>query len=343
MIDLKEIILKLSQNHRLNEEEASKAFSIIMSGEAQASQVGAFLMALRLRGETITEITAAAKLMRLKAKTIEAPEGAIDTCGTGGDASGTYNISTAAAIVIAAAGVPVAKHGNKAQSSKLGSGSAEVLATLGVNIEADLETVRHSLWTNHIGFLMAPNHHLAMQHVGQIRKDIGMRTIFNLLGPLANPAGTKRQLLGVYSQEWIEPLAQVLGNLGAEKAWVVHGTDGLDELTTTGPSYVTEWAHQRIRSFMISPEEAGLPLSNPDSLKGGTAEFNARAMRQIFEGQKCAYRDIVLLNASAGLIIANKINTLKEGVMLATQIIDSGQALAKLNRMISLSHHQSPY
>ena len=248
---MKSLLGRVAAGEKLNEDDAEAAFDIIMSGDATPAQIGAFLMALRVRGETVDEITGAARIMRAKATALDAPPGAIDTCGTGGDASGTFNISTAAAIIVAACGVPVAKHGNRALSSK--SGSADVLAALGVKIDADIRLVRESLWENNIGFLMAPRHHSAMRHVAGVRVELGTRTLFNLLGPLSNPAGTKRQIVGVFAEHWVEPLAKVLGRLGAEWAWVVHGSDGLDELTTTGPSQVAEWHDGTIRRFDLTP------------------------------------------------------------------------------------------
>ncbi|MBF0307183.1 MAG: anthranilate phosphoribosyltransferase, partial [Alphaproteobacteria bacterium] len=249
MSGMKDMIARVADGRPLSEAEAEAAFEIIMSGDATPAQIGGFLMALRVRGETVEEIAGAARVMRAKALRVDAPEGAIDTCGTGGDGAGTYNVSTAAALVAAACGVPVAKHGNRALSSK--SGSADVLTALGVKIDADVSLVREALWTAHIGFLMAPRHHNAMRHVAGPRVELGVRTLFNLLGPLSNPAGTRRQLIGVFAERWVRPLAEVLGRLGAERAWVVHGSDGLDELTTTGPSLVAEWRNGHLTTFEI--------------------------------------------------------------------------------------------
>ena len=262
----KELLAFVADGGSLSQEQAEEAFEIIMSGDATPSQIGAFLMALRVRGETVDEITGAARVMRAKATHLEAPNGAIDTCGTGGDASGTYNVSTGAALVAAACGVPVAKHGNRALSSK--AGSADVMSALGVNIEADMELVKESLWRNNIGFLMAPRHHAAMRHVAPTRVELGTRTIFNLLGPLSNPANARRQLLGVFHRQWIEPMAEVLGSLGSERAWVVHGSDGLDELTTTGASYVAELNDGKVSTFEVRPEDAELSRASPGDLKG---------------------------------------------------------------------------
>jgi anthranilate phosphoribosyltransferase len=334
--DLKPLLATLATGRRLSEREAETAFDIIMSGNATAAQMGAFLMGLRVRGESVEEITAGARVMRQKALAMDAPPGAIDTCGTGGDNSGTLNISTAAALVVAACGVPVAKHGNRSLSSR--SGSADVLTALGVNIQADLALVRRSLWENRIGFLMAPRHHGAMRHVGAARVELGTRTIFNLLGPLSNPAGAKRQLVGVFAEEWIEPLARVLGNLGAERAWVVHGSDGLDELTVTGPSHVAEFHDGRVTRFSVTPEEAGLGRHRPDDIKGGDPAENAAALKALLAGATGAYRDIVLLNSAAALLVAGAAQDLAHGVARARIAIDSGQAAGVLERLVAITN-----
>ena len=336
MTDLKALIGKVAQGTPLNEAEAERAFDIIMSGNATPAQMGAFLMALRVRGETVDEITGAARIMRAKALPIEAPPGAIDTCGTGGDGAGTWNISTAAALVVAAAGVPVAKHGNRALSSQ--SGAADVLAALGVNLDCDMALVKRALWENKICFLMAPRHHSAMRHVGPTRVELGTRTIFNLLGPLSNPAGARRQIVGVFSAQWVEPLAQVLGKLGSERAWVMHGSDGLDELTTTGPSKVAEWADGRVRSFEVSPEQVGLKRAKPEDLRGGDAATNAAALRALLDGEAGAYRDIVLLNAGAALLVSGKAERLQDGVRLAAEVIDNRHARHVLDRLVEITN-----
>ncbi|HYC04835.1 MAG TPA: anthranilate phosphoribosyltransferase [Azospirillaceae bacterium] len=335
MPDMKALLGKVAGGASLSEEDARTAFDIIMAGNATPSQMGGFLMALRVRGETVEEITGAARVMRARAVPVEAPPGTIDTCGTGGDASGTYNISTCVALVAAACGVPVAKHGNRALSSK--SGAADVLTALGVNIEADMELVGRSLREAGICFLMAPRHHLAMRNVGPTRVELGTRTIFNLLGPLSNPAGAKRQLMGVFARQWVEPLAHVLGRLGSERAWVVHGSDGLDELTTTGPSFVAELRDGGVRCFEVTPEEAGLTRSDAAGLKGGDAEHNAEALRRVLAGEPGAYRDIVLLNAAAALMVAGKAANLREGVAMAADAIDGGRAQGKLDLLAGIS------
>ena len=334
--DMKPLLAKVATGAALDENEAEAAFAIIMSGDATPAQIGAFLMALRVRGESVGEITGAVRAMRAKALAVKAPDGAIDVVGTGGDASGTFNISTGAALVVAGAGVAVAKHGNKALSSK--SGSADVLAALGVEVDADMELVERSIAEAGIGFLMAPRHHSAMRHVGPARVEMGTRTIFNLLGPLSNPAGVRRQFTGVFSSDWIEPMAQVLANLGCERAWVVHGADGLDELTTTGSSEVAELKDGGGNRYQVSPDDAGIPTARPEDLKGGTPEDNASAMRAMLDGEKGAFRDIVLYNAAAALIVADRAETLKEGKVLAEESIDGGDAKAALEKMIAISN-----
>ena len=331
----RQLIAKAATGEPLSLDEARSAFETMMSGDATPSQMGGLLMALRVRGETIDEITAGALTMRQRMVTVDAPPGAIDTCGTGGDASGTYNISTASALVIAACGVQVAKHGNRGLSSR--SGSSDVLAALGVDIDADVPVIERAIREAGIGFMMAPRHHGAMRHVAGTRVELGTRTIFNLLGPLSNPAGVTRQLTGVFDRQWIEPLARVLGRLGSEKAWVVHGSDGLDELTTTGPSFVAELEDGRVRTFEITPEDAGIPRATPQQLKGGDAETNAQAIRDLLAGQPGAFRDATLLAAAGGLIVAGKVNELREGAALAAAAIDDGRARATLDKLVAVN------
>lgn len=333
---MKEIIGRVAAGATLSEAQAEEVFEIIMSGDATPAQIGGLLMGLRVRGETVEEITGAARIMRAKALKIEAPAGAIDIVGTGGDEAGTYNISTAASFVVAACGVPVAKHGNRAVSSK--SGASDVLTALGVNIDADFALVRETLWDNKVGFLMAPRHHNAMRHVAGPRGELGTRTIFNLLGPLANPAGAMRQVVGVFAERWVEPLARVLGRLGAEHAWVVHGTDGLDELTTTGPTKVAEYKGGDVRLFTVKPEDAGLKRAAPADLKGGDAAANAAALKRLLKGEPGAYRDIVVLNSAAALVVAGKVDSLSDGARAAEQAIDRGEAEAVLDRMIAITN-----
>lgn len=333
---MKTLLAKVAGGNALGESEARNAFDIIMSGDATPAQIGALLIGLRVRGETVDEITGAVRAMREKVLRISAPPGAIDIVGTGGDAAGTYNISTAAALVVAAAGVPVAKHGNRALSSKCGS--ADVLASLGVKIEADVSLVERSIEEAGICFLMAPRHHAAMRHVAGPRVEIGTRTIFNILGPLANPAGVKRQFTGVFAREWIKPMAEVLGKLGTEHAWVVHGADGLDELSTTGSTYVAELKNGAINTFEVVPEDANLPRAQPQDLKGGNSEINAAAMLTLLDGAQSAFRDATIFNAGAALIVAGKADTLLEGTATAADAIDSGRAKATLDKLIEITN-----
>lgn len=332
---MKPFLAKLGTGASLTEAEAVEAFDIVMSGAASAAQLGAFLMGMRVRGETVDEITGGARVLRSNAALVQAPANAIDTCGTGGDGKGTLNISTAVAFVVSACGVPVAKHGNRAASSK--SGAADVLEALGVNVMVDLETVAESLKQHQVCFLMAPKHHAAMRHVVPARKELGLRTIFNLLGPLANPAGVKRQLLGVFSADWLDPMATVLGRLGSEVAWVVHGHDGLDELTITGPSEVAELRNGVVQHFTVEPADAGLSIANEKSIRGGTPEENAAALTALLDGKKSAYRDIVVLNAAAALLVADKVTDLKSGAAMAQEAIDTGKAKEKLQQLIGVA------
>ncbi len=339
MPDMKNYIAAAAGGSPLNETQAEAAFNIIMSGDATPAQIGGFLMALRVRGETVEEITGAARAMRAKCLYVEAPDDAMDVVGTGGDATGTYNISTGAALVVAACGVPVAKHGNRALSSK--SGAADTLAALGINTDADFDLIEQSIAEAGIGFLMAPRHHSAMRHVAGARVELATRTIFNLLGPICNPAGVKRQLTGVFAREWVEPVASTLGRLGSERAWVMHGGDGTDELTTTGVSHVSEWNSGKVTSFEVSPEDAGLPVAKPEDLKGGDAGTNAAALRAVLAGESGAYRDVVLYNAAAALVVADKASDLEAGVEMAADAVDSGKAQASLDRMIELTNSRN--
>ncbi len=336
LTDLRELIGLVADGHSLDQSQAETAFDIIMSGDATPAQIGAFLMALRVRGETVDEITGAARIMRAKAHGIDAPADAIDIVGTGGDAKGTLNVSTGASFVVAACGVPVAKHGNRALSSK--TGAADVLTALGVNIDADFSLVRESIWENNLGFLMAPRHHSAMRNVGGVRVELATRTIFNILGPLSNPAQVSRQMVGVFAQQWVEPMAHVLGNLGLERAWVVHGADGLDELSTTGPTYVAELKNSRVATFDVTPEDAGLARASLDDIRGGDSDYNAAVMRAMLAGEHGAFRDIVLLTAAGSLIVAGKVEDLKAGAEMAAQAIDSGAAMDTLNRLIEITN-----
>lgn len=334
MTGLKPLLAKLADGATLSEDEAAGAFNIMMSGEATSAQIGAFLMALRLRGETVDEIVGATRTMRGKMTKIRVPSRSIDVVGTGGDNHGTYNISTATALVVAGCGIPVAKHGNRAFSSR--SGAADVLDTLGVNLEASPELVQRSIVEAGIGFLLAPIYHSAMRHVGPTRAEMGIRTIFNILGPMSNPGMVKRLLVGTFSEHWLEPMATVLGKLGAERAWVVHGRDGLDELTTTGPTLVAEVKGGEISRFEVTPEDAGLPRASLEDLKGGTPVENATAVGALLGGEEGPYRDIVLLNAAAALIVAGSVGNLRDGAALAARSIDEGAAKAALEGMLAI-------
>ena len=336
--DLKPLLAEVAAGRGLSESQAEAAFDIIMSGNATPSQMGAFLMALRVRGESVDEITGAARIMRLKALTIDAPPGTIDTVGTGGDASGTFNISTATALVVAGCGVPVAKHGNRAFSSK--SGAADVLSALGVNIDADMAIVRRCLWEIGMCFLMAPRHHSAMRYVGPTRVELGTRTIFNLLGPMSNPAGAPRQLVGVFAPQWVVPMAEVLGRLGAERAWVVHGS-GIDEMSTSGVTSVAEFRDGKVTSFEVIPEEVGLSRVSLDALKGGEPAHNAALMRDLLGGAHGALRDIVLLNSAAALVVADRAEDLRAGIATAAEAIDSGAARRVLDRLVAMTNEGS--
>jgi anthranilate phosphoribosyltransferase len=330
------LIGKVATGATLTRDEAAHAFDKMMAGEATPAQMGALLMGLRVRGETVDEIAGAVSAMRAKMLPVEAPADAIDVVGTGGDASGSYNISTCAAFIVAGAGVPVAKHGNRALSSK--SGAADVLAALGVNIELAPDAIGRCVREAGIGFMFAPAHHPAMKNVGPTRVELGTRTIFNLLGPLSNPAGVRRQMVGVFARSWIEPLAKVLAALGSERAWVVHGSDGLDEITTSGPSFIAELAGGKVKTFEVTPEDAGLKRSNPEQLRGGEAAMNAAALRAVLEGMPGPYRDVALMNAGATLVVAGMAKNIREGVALGAKTLDNGAANARLEKLVTVSN-----
>jgi anthranilate phosphoribosyltransferase len=334
--DFKALIGKVAAGKALTRAEAEQAFDVVMSGEATPSQLGGFLMALRVRGETVDEIAGAVAVMRAKVLPVEAPADAIDVVGTGGDAVGTYNISTTTAFVVAGAGVPVAKHGNRALSSK--SGAADVLTALGVKIDLPPEMIARCIREAGIGFMFAPAHHSAMKHVGPTRTELGTRTIFNILGPLANPAGVKRMLVGVFSPDWIGPMANALRDLGAESAWIVHGAGGVDEMTLAGPTKVATLRNGAVTTFELTPAEVGLDPAPLDAIKGGDAAHNAEALRAVLGGARGPYRDTVLLNAGAALVVAGRAGDIHQGIRLATFSIDQGQAHAHLDRLVSVSN-----
>jgi anthranilate phosphoribosyltransferase len=336
MIDFKSIIGKVATGATLSRDESASAFDAMMSGEATPSQMGALLMGLRVRGETVDEITGAVTAMRAKMLTVTAPAEAVDVVGTGGDGSGSVNVSTCASFIVAGCGVTVAKHGNRALSSR--SGAADVLASLGVKIDITPEQVGRCIAEAGIGFMFAPTHHPAMKNVGPTRVELATRTIFNLLGPLSNPAGVKRQMVGVFSRQWVQPLAQVLKNLGSEAVWVVHGSDGLDEITISGPTFVAALEGGEIKTFEITPEHAGLARAPAESLKGGDANANAAALKAVLLGNPGPYRDVALLNAAAALIIAGRASNLKDAVALGAKSIDSGAAAERLAKLVAVSH-----
>jgi anthranilate phosphoribosyltransferase len=336
MDDLKSIIAKVATGATLSREEAASAFDRMMSGEATPSQLGGLLMALRVRGETVDEITGAVSAVRAKMLRVTAPANAVDVVGTGGDGSGSVNVSTCASFIVAGTGVPVAKHGNRALSSR--SGAADVLSSLGVKIDITPEQVGRCIAEAGIGFMFAPSHHPAWKNVGPTRVELATRTIFNLLGPLANPAGVKRQMVGVFSKQWVLPLAQVLKNLGSEAVWVVHGSDGLDEITLTGPTFVAALEGGAIRSFEVSPEDVGLKRVAGEALKGGNSAANAVALQSVLDGKTSPYRDVALLNAAAALVVAGRAKDLKEGLTLGIQSIDSGAAAERLKRLVAVSN-----
>ena len=337
MDPFKPLLAQVATGIPLSRSEAEAAFDHLLAGEATSAQMGAFLMGLRVRGETVDEITGAVAAMRAKMLRVKAPANAIDIVGTGGDGHGTYNVSTLAAIIVAACGVTVAKHGNRAASSR--SGSSDVLTALGVVVgggsAADIE---RCFAVANIGFMSAQAHHAAMRHFAAVRADLGVRTIFNLLGPLSNPAGVKRLLVGVFSPLWLEPLAQVLGNLGAERAWLVHGSDGLDEITTTGPTTVVEVEHGALTTFEIVPEDYGLARASLSDLRGGDPAHNATALRGVLDGARNAYRDIAVFNAAAALHVAARVPDLQAGVAMAQGAIDGGHAKAVLDRLVLVSN-----
>ena len=335
MSELKPLIAKVANGESLSRDQSRQAFDILMSGEATPSQIGAFLMALRVRGETVDEIVGAVSSMRSRMLPVVAPADAVDIVGTGGDGIGTYNISTLASIIVAGTGLPVAKHGNRALSSK--SGTADALSALGVKLDIGPQLIARCINEAGLGFMFAQLHHSAMRHVGPTRVELGTRTIFNLLGPLSNPAGAKRQLLGVFSPHWLVPLAEVLRDLGSESIWVVHG-DGMDEITTTGVTHVAALENGKIRTFDLTPKDFGVDTAAMDDLKGGDGIANAAALRDVLGGRKNAYRDISLCNAAAALVVAGRAETLSDAMKIATDALDHGKAAEVLDRLVAVSN-----
>ena len=339
MSDALKPLIDAAANGPLTREQAQTAFGILFEGEATPSQIGGFLMALRTRGETVDEYAAAAAVMRAKCHAVLAPAGAMDIVGTGGDGKNTLNISTATAFVVAGAGVTVAKHGNRNLSSK--SGASDALTQMGLNVMVGPEVVEKALNEAGIGFMMAPMHHPAIAHVMPTRAELGTRTIFNILGPLTNPAGVKRQLTGAFSRDLIRPMAETLGQLGSEKAWLVHGSDGTDELTITGVSWVSALENGQVTDFEINPEDAGLPIHPFEDIIGGTPEENARDFNALLDGIQNAYRDAVLLNSAAALVVADVATDLKQGVEMARTSIDSGAARDKITTVARITQEAS--
>ena len=326
--NLKPVLARLAMGETLSEAQAEAAFGIIMSGEATPAQIAGLLMAMRVRGETVAELAGAVRAMRSRMLAVEAPAGAMDVCGTGGDNAGTLNVSTAVTFVLAGAGVPVAKHGNRALSSR--AGGADVLTALGVNVDVPVERLAGILRAAGCAFLFAPRHHAALRHAAGPRVELGTRTIFNLLGPLANPARVTRQLTGVFAPAWARPMAETLARLGSEAAWIVHG-QGLDELTVAGENQVVALADGAITEFSVLPEDAGLARAPIEAIQGGDAETNAAAMLALLRGESGAYRDTVLLNAAAALIVAGRAGDLRDGAAMAARSLDSGAALHALD------------
>lgn len=334
--DLKTLLGKTVAGQTLSFAEAEQAFHIIMSGAATPAQIAAFLVSLRMRGETVDEMSGAVSVIRSKCLAIKAPAGAMDIVGTGGDGAHTLNISTATAMVVAACGVPVAKHGNRAVSSK--SGTADVQTALGINVNADFQRLEQALHEVNYCFMLAPRHHESFKHVGPVRAELGVRTMFNLLGPLCNPAGVKRYLLGVYAKEWVRPVAETLARLGCEKAWVVHGAGGLDELSTMGSNYVCAVDAGNVTEMEVAPQQAGLPQAMLADIKGGDSSYNATRLKALLQGTQDAYRDIVLFGSAAALIVAGRTDSLTEGVTIAANAIDEGKAQAVLDGLVRITN-----
>ena len=336
MDHFKPIIAKVATGSPLTREEAEKAFDQILSGEATLAQMGAFLMALRVRGETVEEISGAVAAMRAKMLRVKAPADALDIVGTGGDNSGSWNVSTLAAILAAATGLKIAKHGNRAASSK--SGAADVLTALGVKVGIEPAGIERCIDEAGVGFMFAPAHHSSMRHVAPVRVELGTRTIFNLLGPLSNPAGVKKQVIGVFSESWMMPVAETLKNLGSTDVWVVHGSDGLDEISTTGETKVIALKNGALSAFSVKPEDAGLARAKPEDLKGGDGEYNAKALMAVLDGERSAYRDIAVLNAAAALVVADRAQTLDEAARIVEAAIDDGRSKQVLDNLVKASN-----
>lgn len=336
MTDIKPLIAKIATGQSLTREEATTAFDVMMSGYATPSQIGGFLMALRVRGESVDELVGAVTTMRAKMTTVEAPEHAVDIVGTGGDGSGTFNISTCSAFVMAGGGIPVAKHGNRAMSSK--SGAGDVLSALGINLDIDASLISRCIEESGIGFMFAPAHHAAMRFVGPSRVELGTRTIFNLLGPMSNPANVKRQMIGVYSAHWLIPMAQSLKSLGSSDIWLVHGDGNIDEISISGPTQAAILKNGTITETTINPEDFGIERAPITAIRGGDAEHNAAALKAVLDGEESAHANTVLLNAGAGFVVAGLADNLDDGIALARQSIASGKARTALDKLVEVSN-----
>jgi anthranilate phosphoribosyltransferase len=336
MSELKSLLAKVADGKSLSREESRIAFNVLMSGEATPSQIAGLLMAMRVRGETVDEITGAVEVMREKMTRVTAPADALDIVGTGGDASGSYNISTCAAFIAAGAGLRIAKHGNRALSSR--SGAADVLTALGVKVDATPDVIAACISEAGLGFMFAPAHHSSMKHVGPTRVELGTRTIFNLLGPLSNPAGVKRQVTGVFAKSWVEPLARVLKNLGSESCWICHGEGGMDEIVPTGTSWIAELKDGEIKSFTITPEEVNIKRADAAELKGSDAAQNAEALRGVLKGDPSAFADAAMMTSGAALLVAGKAKSFADGIALSREAIQNGAAADSLNRLIKVSN-----
>ena len=336
MSDLRPLIGKIATGESLSREEAKEAFDIMMSGEATPSQIGGFLMALRVRGETVDELVGAVSTMRSKMTVVDAPDDAVDIVGTGGDGSGTFNISTGSAFVLAGGGVPIAKHGNKAMSSK--SGAGDVLSALGLNLEADAAAIARCIREAGIGFMFAPNHHAAMRFVGPSRVELATRTIFNLLGPMSNPANASRQMIGVFSAEWVRPMAETLQALGSKHVWVVHGDGGLDEISISGPTKACILKDGELTDAVLNPADVGIATAPLSAIKGGDSSVNAEALKAVLSGETSAHTDTILLNAGAGFVVSGKADSWADGVALARESITSGRAMGALNKLVEVSN-----
>ena len=335
--NFKKILKKIAEGKNSEKKDMKNAFNMIMDGKISPIQISAFLTALKYKGETVDDITAAVEVVRRKSLKIATPKGSIDTAGTGGDGLGTFNISTAAAFVAAACGVPVAKHGNKAQTSR--SGSSDFLSALGAKLDLSPINLSRCIEQTNICFMFAPNHHKSFKYVGPVRQELGFRTIFNLVGPLSNPGNVKNQLLGVFSRMWVKPISEVLMRLKVKKAWVVHGSDGSDEISVTGPTYIAELSLNKIKTFLFNPKKYGIKICKIKNVKGGTPEENAKIFKNIINGKIDSYRDMVIINSAAALVVANKVKNISQGIEMSTNAIDTGLVKQTLNNFVNFTNN----